>query len=405
MPASTATGGADPPLLSGPFLRVLLANFFFFLNFASFFLLPLHIKALGGNEAVVGAVMGSAGVAGLVVLPVVGFAIDRYGRRRFLVFGTIAMTVLALGFLFVDDLGPGLFALRVLQGVSFSAAFTAAATLAAELAPPARRAEALGLFGISTLSTHAIAPAIGEEIVRRGGFRALFVAAALLSVFGLGFIRAIPRGAVAGAPGVSRAPWRMDRTQWILAATMVCCGLAFGAVVTFIPTFVATHALGRVGMFFSLYTAAAVATRLVGGGLSDAIGRRAVVVPALLLLAAAIALLPFVRGAPLLATAAVLFGLAQGFSYPTLNAFAIDLSAAEHLGRAQALFNGAFNLGVTSSAFGFGAVAARYGYRPMFALAATTPLLGCALFYAATRGRDVATVTGATVVADGGGTR
>ena len=38
---------ASPPVFTGPFLRVTLANFFFFLNFASFFLLPLHVKALG----------------------------------------------------------------------------------------------------------------------------------------------------------------------------------------------------------------------------------------------------------------------------------------------------------------------------------------------------------------------
>ena len=41
-------------LLSGPFLLTTVANFFFFLNFASFFLLPLHIRALGGSEAVSG---------------------------------------------------------------------------------------------------------------------------------------------------------------------------------------------------------------------------------------------------------------------------------------------------------------------------------------------------------------
>ena len=77
-------------LLNGPFLRATLANFFFFLNFASYFLLPLHLRSLGGSEAMIGAVMGSSGLASLVVLPLVGITIDRLGRRLFLLGGASA---------------------------------------------------------------------------------------------------------------------------------------------------------------------------------------------------------------------------------------------------------------------------------------------------------------------------
>jgi MFS family permease len=374
------------PMRSGPFLRVTLANFFFFLNFASFFLLPLFIARLGGTEATVGAVMGSAGLAGLIVLPVVGATIDRFGRRRFFVTGIAGLTLVTVGFLLIQRLGPGIFVLRVLQGVSFSLAFTAAATLAAELAPRERRAQALGWFGISTLSTHAIAPALGEEIIRGAGFGALFVAAAAMSAIAVALAASVPGGAPRPTPASPDGAWRMDRIQWVLAGTMVCCGLSFGAVVTFIPTFVATAGLGRVGLFFGAYTAAAVLTRVVGGGLSDAVGRRAVVLPTLLMLASAVLLLAFVGSPATLVAVAGLFGLAQGLSYPTLNAFAVDLSAEEHLGRVQALFNGAFNLGVTTSAFVFGAVTERFGYRPMFMMAAVPPVVGWILFYAATHG-------------------
>ncbi len=75
-----------PPLLSGAFLRVTVANFFF-LNFASFFLLPLDIKSMGGSEAMIGAVMGTGGVATLLALPAIGLFIDRAGRRLFLLIG------------------------------------------------------------------------------------------------------------------------------------------------------------------------------------------------------------------------------------------------------------------------------------------------------------------------------
>jgi len=232
---------------------------------------------------------------------------------------------------------------------------------------------------------------MGEEIVRWGGFPALFTVAAAISTVAVALAASVPGGAPRESPPADSEPWRVDRLQWVLGGTMVCCGLAFGAVLTFIPTFVHATGLGRVGVFFGSYTAAAVLTRVVGGGLSDAVGRRAVVLPTLLMLAAAVLLLAFVRSVWMLAAAAGLFGLAQGLSYPTLNAFAVDLSAEEHLGRTQALFNGTFNVGVTASAFVFGAVAARFGHRPMFASLRFPPLVGWTLFYVATHrdaGRD-----------------
>jgi len=368
------------PLISGPFARVTVANFFFFLNFASFFLLPLYVKSLGGSEAMVGAVMGTGGMAALIVLPFIGLALDRFGRRRFFVVGTIAMTAAALGYLRVDTIGPALFALRVVQGFSFAAAFTASTTLAAELAPSDRRAEALGIFGVSTLLTHALAPTIGEEIIHRAGFHALCVTAAAFTTLPLLLLPGVPPRRMPSVHAV-RTTWRIGRLQWVLIGTMTLSGMGFGAVMTFIPTFVRGSDLGRVAFFYGAYTITAILTRFFGSGLSDSVGRRRIVLPTLLVLATSIFTLSLVRSVPVLVVAGILFGGAQGISYPTLHAFLVDLTADEHLGRAQALFNGSFNLGVMSSAFLFGPVADHLGQRPMFALAALMPLLACLLFF------------------------
>jgi MFS family permease len=173
----------------------------------------------------------------------------------------------------------------------------------------------------------------------------------------------------------------LDRVQWILAVTTALAGMGFGTVITFISTFVKGANLGRVGVFFAAYTATAILTRAVGAGMSDSLGRRRVILPTLLGLAASIALLSTVQSVALLIVAGAFFGGSQGLSYPTLHALVVDLAPAAHLGRAQALFNGAFNLGVTSSSFVFGVVAERYGYRSMFLTASLAPLLAWAVFF------------------------
>ena len=376
-------------VLSGPFLVTTAANFFFFLNFASYFLLPLHIRALGGSEAVIGAVMGTVGLASLAVLPVIGLSIDRFGRRPFLIIGAIGMTAASAGFLFIESVGPALFALRLLQGVSFAAAFTATTTFVAEFAPADRRAQALGLFGLSSLLTHAIAPIVGEEIIHRAGFPTLFAVTMVYTTIAALLALRLPRAASLRGAGATPAERRLQSAHWIVAGTMTFAGMGFGTVMTFMPTYVTSEGLGRVGIFFAAYTTMAILTRLVGAGLSDRLGRRRVIMPTLLVLGLSIFWLAFVHSVPLLFAAGALFGTAQGISYPTLHALLVDLASEAQLGRSQALFNGAFNLGVTSSAFAFGAVAERCGYRPMFVLASLAPLAACALFYLGT-GRPAA---------------
>src|SRR5213083_1190735 len=172
----------SPSTRTACFARVTGANFCFFLTFASFFLLPLHVRALGGTERTIGLVMGTSGLAGLVSVLAVGALLDRFGRRIFLLAGRI---------------GSGIFVLRAVQGLAFAAGFNAASTLAAEFAPEGRRAAALGLFGVSTLATHALAPTLGEQLVRLGGFPALFVAASVFSAVGLAVAWPLPDDAPA----------------------------------------------------------------------------------------------------------------------------------------------------------------------------------------------------------------
>jgi len=368
--------------LPGAFLRVTVANFFFFLNFASFFLLPLYLEALGADRSTVGAIMGTQGLAALCFLPVVAAWIDRLGRRGFLLCGSGGMALAAALFPSIDHVSPLLFALRILQGISFASAFTATTTYAAELAPIARRARALGIFGLSTLLTHSIAPGLGEEIIHRAGFPTLFYAASFCTLIAILVAARLPHGRVERAHETSAGSGvGLSRMHWVIAVTTVLVGMGFGTVITFVAAYVHSEGLGRAGFFFGAYTTAAILVRIVGAGLSDTFGRRRVIVPTMLVFGMAILWLSTVQSVLFLMLAGMLFGSAQGINYPTMHAYLVDLSHETNMGRAQALFNGSFNLGVTVSSFLFGVVAEHFGYRPMFALAALMPMVGCALFY------------------------
>jgi predicted MFS family arabinose efflux permease len=76
------------------------------------------------------------------------------------------------------------------------------------------------------------------------------------------------------------------------------------------------------------------------------------------------------------------FGLAHGFFFPALNAYALEFTAPHERGRAMTLVNGSFHLGNTASLLCCGYVAHAYGYPLAFALAAAIAALGvCALHW------------------------
>src|SRR5947199_2698030 len=98
-----------PSTRTACFARVTAANFCFFLTFASFFLLPLHVRALGGTERTIGLVMGTSGLAGLVSVLAVGASLDPSGRGTFLLAGLPTSSPAAAAFLLSTPIGPGTF--------------------------------------------------------------------------------------------------------------------------------------------------------------------------------------------------------------------------------------------------------------------------------------------------------
>lgn len=373
--------------ISRPFVTVAIANFLFFLNFAFFFLLPLWVLEHGGGEQTAGRVMGAAGIAGLCVLPVVGWLLDRFGRRRFMISGALVTSLCSLAFLGIEDIGAALYVLRIIQGIAFTCAFTGAQTLAVLFAPPERRGAAIGWFGISTILTHAISPAIGEEIVRRWGFDAMFAVGALLGIAGFALSCTLPKPPPLLAsqsrgepdPGVAR------RAVFTAALAMVCYGFGFGAAQTFVPVMMERFDIGRVGAFFTAWSIAAVATRILLGGASDRFGRRAVIVPAMVAMSTAVALLAVVRDLRGVIGAGVVFGLAQGLLYPTMNALVADWSSPRNIGRTQSLFSGSYSLGISSCAFFFGTLAERHGFQTMFLVTLSITLVGLGIFLTSPR--------------------
>jgi MFS family permease len=373
------------------FVQTTITNFFFFAALNCFVLLPLYIQGLGGTAAEIGIVMSLYSAAGIVCQPLIGAWVDAFGRRQFLLAGTVAVVFTALVATLSDSIAMfGL--IRLIQGIGFSAFFVANYTLVLELVPVERRGWALGIYGVSGLMATALAPLVGESIIRRAGFRALFLFAALLATVAVVLVWRAPRQPSRGRVplgALERMRGGLGEVFQIHMIVALFFGLGTGAIFTFMPTFAESLGVRTLALFYTGYAGAAMLVRIAAGNLIDSRGRRAVIVPCMLIQALATVILAalgllLARGSPIpvvpfLVVGGLLAGGSHGFLYPGLAALVTDVTVPERRGTVVGVFSAVVLSGNALGAFVFGYIADLLGYGEMWAVLALILLLGYAL--------------------------
>jgi len=381
----------SPILADNAFFRATITNFFFFFSMNGFILLPLYIHGLGGTAVDIGVVMGLFNAVGILCQPVVGPWIDALGRKPFMLAGVGLVIAAALLAAAVPSI-PALVLVRVLQGLGFSCFFVANYSYVIDLVPPARRGWALGLYGVAGLVATALAPLVGEWVIRRFGFRPLFAMSAALAVVAAVFVWYLEERRREVALPVRGFPWERgglaDLFHLSMAVTLFF-GLGAGTIFVFLPTFAESLGVRTLALFYTAYAVAAIGVRVFGGQLIDTRGRRAVIVPSMFIQTAATALLaalgflvtrtsqtPVV---PALFLAGLMSGCAHGFLYPGLAALVTDQTPETRRGVVVGIFSAVFLAGQTSGSFLFGYVTHAVGYAFMWSVLSALLLVGSAL--------------------------
>lgn len=389
--ANTAPPAVGRGVLFGPdFTALLIAQASFGFAFSSFFLLPKYVDSqLGAGPFEIGLLTAVYGAVVIVCVPAMGVLVDRHGRRDFLTAGALLMAAASLGFVYVEEMGPLLYALRAVQASAFAMAFAAGAALAVDLAPPARLSQAIGIFGLSFLSMNAIAPAAVEEISKRADWPTAFAASASGAVLCALLSRRIPdarpargpSGEIAGLWTVATRP-RLLRMMSIIALV----GTAMGAAFIYHQPYAAELGIENLKSFFIAYAAVAVFIRGALGALADRLGLHRISIAALALYAIVVTSLAALQPGWLPLYGAGL-GLAHGFAYPALNAIAIRGVHESERGKVMSLFQAAFNVGFAGFSFALGWLAEREGYPSVFIVGGIGALAALVLLSRSPEGR------------------
>ena len=206
------------------------------LAFASFFLTlsSLPLWAVDG-----GASVGSAGIMTTALLAatvacqlLVPRAERRLGLPRLLAIGLVALGLPTPLYLVSQDLG-WLAAVSAVRGIGFAILTVVGASLTATLAPPGRRGEAIGLYGVSVAIPQLLCVPGGASLALGGRFDVVAILA-MAPLLALPLVRRFRGIETAGEP--QRAGGR-EALRAVLPACLVLAVVTAvgGGLVTFLP--------------------------------------------------------------------------------------------------------------------------------------------------------------------------
>jgi MFS family permease len=356
----------EPSVWNRPFIELVAGQALFGFAYSTFLLLPkLLAVGYGASAGQIGFVMAAFGVVSLAAIPFVGPAITRFGRRRTLVAANILLAASALAFVLVTRAGLAAAALRGLQGVAWSLFFAAGMSLVADIAPPSRLGQAIGLFGGAALAMNALAPAVAEPIAARFGAKPVFVLSWGVALVGAWFCRRLPAGvASVGSSAPANGANPPARRLLPVFVVLTVGGLAAAGMFTFVAPFALAHGVNAVRAFFIAYTATALGVRIGGARLTDWAGHRSSALAGGIGYGAVVIVMGL-AGPAHLALIGAAFGLAHGIVFPAVMALILHGASSASRPRLLALANGAINLGVVGVGV-LGAAAAHVGYPMVF---------------------------------------
>jgi MFS family permease len=343
--------------------------------------LAVYLEWLGAIESLVGWIIASTTIAAVIVRPVVGMAVDRWGRRGIFFAGIIflALTVIAIPFF---PFLAALLAIRTLMGIAWGITNTGASTVAADLIPQKRFGEGIGYFGLSNSVSMTIAPALSLTIFDVAGISPVMAIAAGSILLALIIAMTLKyRSGQTKAERAIKQPLRLFDKDALLPACMsffVMC--AFGGVQTFAALLAGQRGIDGAALFFIVLSCTMLVSRPLCGRLTDKKGYRIPILGGLACLIVGLALISNAYTIPPFMVAAFFLGIGFGGVSPTIQTMAVAGVAPNRRGVATSTYFIGFDGGIAVGSIVAGTIAHAFGYDIMYLLFIILPVITILLY-------------------------
>jgi MFS family permease len=346
--------------------------------------LPLYVSGpLGGSKAAVGIAVGSFFITAVLFRPTIGRYSDRIGRKPVLLGSSALMLATSVAFYAADSVAL-VTTLRLFHGAAGGAFYTAAATLAADLAPQHRRAEYITLLSLSLYGGFAIGPALGERLATGAGFSWVWGTAAALAAITMAIARLLPE--TVDRPARSRTDrserrffFALHRAALLPGSVLMCAAAGYSSIMSFSPLYARDIGMASSGGLYATFAITILSVRLLSRKSADRRGRVVIAAPGLIAGCLGLSLLAGIQSPVAAFVGVAFFGAGFALIFPALMALTIDRAPDSERGEAQGSFTAFFDIGAGIGSYAVGVLANAFGFGVAYALPAAMCAAGAAL--------------------------
>ncbi len=346
---------------------------------------PYHILDLGGSTFASGLFLGFLTYSSAFSAPLTGALADRFGQRRILIIGSLALTGFSLAYAVITDYRLML-ALVIVHGIFWSGLLSASAAYMTNLLPAQRRAEGIAYWGLSSVAAIALAPTAGFWIYRRGWLWLCVVGAALNLVMAV--IAWNLHEWEISRPASERRGGLSGLLEWrvlVVSVSLFLFSFGYGGITSFTALYADANGVTPKSIYLTTLAIVILLTRPISGRLGDRLGYRRVFLPCLVLISVGLALLAFGGTRGWMIASAIVFGLGFGTSYPVYVGYVMQGVEPERRGAAFGAILAAFDTGIGTGSTLMGWLIQHFGFATAFGVSAALSSLALPYFLIADR--------------------
>lgn len=300
-------------------------NVFCFSIFGTVF--PLWITdKFNVNSAEVGLILGLSGISSILTRLIVGYLLDRIGRKIILQVGLIISSGTILLFLLLNN-PLFVFILRFVQIIPLVAASTALITIVTDTIPVNRRGEGLSYFTSSTTLPLAIGPFIGFALYHVKWNYPFIVASGIgLISFFMSFFFSSTSYVIEKDEHTKSFPFEKNVALPTIITTVAF--LSLPAIFSFVALYAkeVSIKISHVGYVYTSFAASMLITRLIGAKTIDNKAPKSTGVLGFLFLICGLIFISVLKNLLGLMAGSFLVGAGTGILFPMLLMMSINMA-------------------------------------------------------------------------------
>ena len=339
---------------------------------------PLYLIDLFSSKTIAGLAMTVFTVAALVLRPLSGRIIDRYGRRRMFFWATLVFTLTTLPLGFINNLFV-IYVLQAIGGIAFSIQSVADTTMVTDVVPEKKLTQGLGYYGLTATLAQAFGPAVGLLCVSSFSYSISFLitgAVNLLSIFVVlfivyekqpGYSRTVPEKEPGNNDGKGRL---LDNiiTRSAAYPSMYIGILSFigASISTFLVPYAQLAGFPSIGLYFTFRAIGVAVSRILVSRVTQILGNFRTMIFSMILFALGTVGINFMGSIPAVIIVALLYGIGHGMASVVLNVGAVINTPQNNRAGANATFYLMIDAGIGIGSVTWGVVGDTLGMSNIF---------------------------------------